>query len=566
MTDFSCPALYKKNAGSLSITSANDKSLTLTWKASTVESTVSIPLAVINGLQASPASSGKLLLKIVTIPPDEKSRQQADGEIPATTKDYLFSFSDRPVMDNAKTALQNLIQQQRKAQEVAKTAAAIAASTSSSQVISLDTRNLLQNHTLQQKLLKDNKELMKTFQEAVIQGGLPNDEFWSTRIHILRAYALSSTQRRGAYNVLSTIKPTTTMDNQINVSLTREKIHDIFEQYPVVRRAYNDNVPKLSESEFWGRFFMSRLFRKLRGEKITANDPIDAILDKYLNEDNKRKRDVDDKSDNEEDDEIDNVHVPQYLDILGNEENDPQRLGNKPDITMQAGKSGKDTLALIRTMNELSQKMLNTVGDDDDNKEQDDLDRFINLSDLASDESKSDHLELYLPPKTTETNGNSKDNKNLEYLLEMKSGMSGTVNLNDVGRNSDEIKEANGQIFELIRLRARESSVNTDPEQILHDSKLLDQAQICHATSIEFLRHFWIHFQSGDAAQAPSIIKMVTSLKKSLERVDAVVNSAQLQADNERLQKMMQPLVVSINLAIDRYNKVLSEQMMNGDV
>ena len=84
--------------------------------------------------------------------------------------------------------------------------------------------------------------------------------------------------------MLATIKPKT-VDNVVRMSLSREAIHDIFDQHPLVKMVYDDNVPKLPEEEFWSRFFLSRLFKKLKGDKLLPTDNTDPILDRYLGRD-----------------------------------------------------------------------------------------------------------------------------------------------------------------------------------------------------------------------------------------------------------------------------------------
>ena len=81
-------------------------------------------------------------------------------------------------------------------------------------------------------------------------------------------------------------------------------VHDIFEEHPVVAKAYNENVPnqvrlllsssvscrltgsKLSEGEFWKRYFQSKLFDNHRASirSAAAQNFVkeDAIFDKYL--------------------------------------------------------------------------------------------------------------------------------------------------------------------------------------------------------------------------------------------------------------------------------------------
>ena len=135
---------------------------------------------------------------------------------------------------------------------------------------------------LQQDLLKQDADLGRTFFETVLKGSITAAQFWSTRIHLLRAYAIERNQVKGAYNVLATMKPKT-VDNAVRISLSREQIQDIFRQHPLVKKVYDENVPRISEGDFWRRFFSSRLFKKLKGEKILPGDGYDDIVDTYLN-------------------------------------------------------------------------------------------------------------------------------------------------------------------------------------------------------------------------------------------------------------------------------------------
>lgn len=588
MSGYSVTATYKKKAGKLQIID-NDK--TCIWTESSAEQpTITFSVATINKMQASAATSSDVKLKVIL-------SNEADS---SQSTSYVFSFAARDNLDETKTILQNLVKKVAsggKTDEVSSPAPngsnnninssqqpTPAPAETKEGFADLDSRTLLQDHELQQRLLKENKELMRTFQEAVMQGNLPASDFWSTRVHLLRAYAFSAAQKRGAYNVLSTIKPTTGSDNQVNVSLTREKIHDIFEQYPIVRQAYNENVPKLSESEFWSRFLTSRLFRKLRGTKITGNDPIDGLFDKYLAVyENSTKR----KERDEEDGEMDinnNVSIPQYLDIEGNEENDSQRLGNRPDITMQPGKGGMDSVSLIRSMNSLSKQMLNarepvekaeattpTGGENNSSPNYDELDNELKLTDLDDSRNMAPTIDLKLKQMNNlgiqetddMTNGNAEVNNREKYpelITNMKNSLDGTFNLSDVSGeyNTEDIQSAERQICDTINLRSREAnSTLTSDEKWDGDSKLLDQMQMSHATSMEFLRHFWIHFLSGDPAQAGAISKLVAALKKSIERIDAVAAMGTDDESKAKIKRAFDPLLKSINLALQRYDEAL---------
>jgi hypothetical protein len=76
----------------------------------------------------------------------------------------------------------------------------------------------------------------------------------------------------------------------VKIVITPQLVHDIFDEFPVVAKAYNDNVPnKLSEAEFWKRYFQSKLFnahrasiRSSAAQHVVKDDP---IFDKYLEKD-----------------------------------------------------------------------------------------------------------------------------------------------------------------------------------------------------------------------------------------------------------------------------------------
>lgn len=447
------------------------------------------------------------------------------------------------------------------------------------ETVSFDSKKLLQDLNFQQSLLKENKELMKTFQETVIQGGLRYEEFWSTRVHLLRAHALTISQRRGPYNVLSTIKPTTDSENKVIVSVSREKIHDIFEQYPLVRHAYNECVPKISEGEFWSRFFLSRLFRRLKGEKLKPSDSTDILLDKYLEYiDNssltgmKRKAG---QADLEED-----YTVPFFLDIAGNEENDPQKLGNQPDMTMRSGTEDPGSLSLIRTMNNLSQKMIYGPSEGGPSismhdKDESHLTEELKLEGL-DDDTVPDYIELHV--NTTDVAKYSRESStptpaatpaapppSHEVVMSyIHSNLEHSLDLQQAGLAYPEfVSRAQKQITKTIKLRAKEASDNRTREEREIEKEVFEHVHLCHATSVEFLRHFWIHFQSGDPSQASAISKLVASLKKSLHRIDTVEKAA---TENQELVKAaLQPLVTSIRKALLAYNKALADLTVNGN-
>ncbi|TFY80605.1 hypothetical protein EWM64_g3406 [Hericium alpestre] len=105
--------------------------------------------------------------------------------------------------------------------------------------------------------------------------------------HLLLAQAAADSQRKGRPGQLVDPRPQAIEGGDVKIVVTPQLVHDIFEEYPVVAKAYDENVPnKLSEGEFWKRYFQSKLFHSHRASiRSTAAQHVvkdDIIFDKYL--------------------------------------------------------------------------------------------------------------------------------------------------------------------------------------------------------------------------------------------------------------------------------------------
>ncbi|EST08285.1 hypothetical protein PSEUBRA_002035 [Kalmanozyma brasiliensis GHG001] len=210
-------------------------------------------------------------------------------------------------------------------------------------------------------VIKSNPQLRALHKDIVISGQMSDAEFWShpQRQRLIRAERAKLEQRAGRNARLADPKPTPNEAGELKLSITPELIRDLFEQFPVVARAYEENVPaKLDEGSFWTRYFQSKLYHRLRtsarsaaSEHIVQDDP---IFDQYLTE---------------EDNQLEprrrfNPH-DRLLDLQATEE-DHGETGNEKDWTMRAG-AERRTLPLMRRFNDHSQSLLDSaLGDQEE--------------------------------------------------------------------------------------------------------------------------------------------------------------------------------------------------------
>ncbi len=436
---------------------------------------------------------------------------------------------------------------------------------------------------LQQSLLKSNPTLSKVFMESLrtkpdtISSLQFTSQFWSTRIYLLRAHAIEKNQTRGAYNILASIKPMT-VENAIKLSISKEQIQLIFNQHSLVKLVYDENVPRLSEKPFWSRFFQSRLFKKLKGERVSENDPMDQILDKYLQYDDDEGRIKRLKA----------SHVPHFIDVEGNEENNSQRKGNQPDFTMRP--SSMDRVPIIRTLNALSENIMAHVPPNDIDPSlpigvDEETFNLLALRDLQGD-AEENRVILNVKDQSrffsnNKENGRSADaalyaKQDPRRILKLLSGdlaqiikepnLGTAIGVDDDSDSSDDeshpknghigskasIASATSQIMAaVVQQRAQiddlQSSSASFPTSAQASSTrglpqpIFDRVHLTHVTSTEFLQHFWSAFLSGDPDRADEIRRLVETFDRSMDRIKAIADAAEqeYQKEAEKLKKQI---------------------------
>lgn len=433
---------------------------------------------------------------------------------------------------------------------------------------SYDDSQLRVDIELQQSLMRKDPTLHQTYEEArrtkpdTITNTQFNSQFWSTRTNLLRAYAVEIRQQRGAYNVLSAVKPRQE-DGELKLRISKEQVQLIFNQHPLVKRVYDENVPKLDEKEFWSRFFLSRLFKKLKGERIVDADSTDAIFDRYLDateKENTGRR-------------LRASHVPHVIDLQGNEENQGGiKSGNQKDFTMRPTSSAK--APIIRMLNSLSEKIMANVAPSDidpaDPMGFDVTSNELILRDLQGDPEEnriilkfkeqyrffskdkpdvSGEAALYAKQVPSVILSELQRDLNVSVL---KAGVVGGLDLRtaigviDESESDDEgdaklphvgskasLIDAQNQVFEGIKQQKTDTTgSNAESDRCGLSLPLFERLALTHATTTEFLRHFWNAFLSGDPDRAEELSKTVETLERSRDRIDAVA----LDAEKERVE------------------------------
>lgn len=142
---------------------------------------------------------------------------------------------------------------------------------------------------LRGQILLANPSLLSLHKEVVGSGMLSDADFWKhpTRAALLRSEQAKMQQRQGRRAQLADPRPTQGESGEMKINITPQLIRELFEQYPVLTRAYNENVPeKLNESAFWSRYFQSKLYHRLRtSQRSAASEQTlreDPIFDQYL--------------------------------------------------------------------------------------------------------------------------------------------------------------------------------------------------------------------------------------------------------------------------------------------
>ncbi|KAI0663565.1 hypothetical protein C8Q70DRAFT_906577 [Cubamyces menziesii] len=418
---------------------------------------------------------------------------------------------------------------------------------------------------LRKKVLLSNPELAQLHRELVMGGHISENEFWEGREHLLLAQAAAESQKRGKPGQLVDPRPQS-VDGEVKIVITPQLVHDIFEEFPIVAKAYNDNVPsKLSEAEFWSRYFQSKLFNSHRAsirssaaQHVVKDDP---IFDKYLE---KEDDDLEPRRLREE-------RVDTFID-LGATSVDHEETGNEKDITMQAGKQ-RAVLPLIRKFNEHSTRLLDTAlgGPAAKRRRTDSGDERLaqlDLEDLHDNQSSAGILldmqdrQRYFDGRAASTADGGDAGPRVDFREALRQARSSTqgwsANLSQLRIDK---KAGDGALVSMTQNVATRLDVKSRKHDI--PESLFRQMTTCQTAANEFLRQFWLAIYppptesqtlaaATPAQKAAKAAKMIGYLGKTHEKVEALVRAAHQEGvDPARVKVAMKPVLDAVDKALE---------------
>ncbi|KAG1809358.1 uncharacterized protein BJ212DRAFT_1379623 [Suillus subaureus] len=574
MPTTSAKASYKKQPGTLELTDSH-----LTWTQEGKKApAVRVPHLEASSLFCSKEGAAQVRLKLGLV-------NDEAGHNFTFTSPSAVAYAEREAF---KQELTNIISRNRSAAPTplqkptplstpAKTPAPIQ-STSRATSVSSDTRTPIlsgidaaTDFRLRKKVLLSNPELLALHKELVMSGHITESEFWDGREHLLLAEAAAEGQKRGRPGQLVDPRPQTVEGGEVKIVITPQLVHDIFDEFPVVAKAYNDNVPnKLSEAEFWKRYFQSKLFnahrasiRSSAAQHVVKDDP---IFDKYL------EKDDDELEPRRARNEVSDLFIN-----IGATLEDHGETGNEKDVTMQAGRQ-RGALPLIRKFNEHSERLLNSaLGEvppakrrriDSGLDEDEDTYAQITLDDLRDPEAmdgitlqmqdRERYFEGQLARNASEQAGSAVVDVRAAFA-ELKHGFRGWETrfsqLRIDKRAGDAALDSMTQNVS-ARLDIRTRKTNFPPT-------LFRQLTTCQTAANEFLRQFWTSLyppptttssSATPSQNAAKAAKMAGYLSKTREKVEALVRAGQLEGvEPERVEAAMKPLLDAVEHALAFY-------------
>ncbi|KAF8757281.1 TFIIH p62 subunit, N-terminal domain [Rhizoctonia solani] len=339
----------------------------------------------------------------------------------------------------------------------------------------------------------------------------------------------------------------------IKITITPERAQQIFIEFPVVKRAYDENVPDpLSPVEFWTRYLSSKLFdrnqassRSAAAQHTIKDDP---IFDKYLQK---------------EDDGDEPLHQrapPSTLLIdLNATHEDHGETGNSKDFTMKAG-GLRSTLPLIRKFNEHSTNVLDAGLQPSKRQRIGNMDELyysqLDMEDLRGPQYDAG-IELGLQASSrildSDSLENESENGKRSEPVDPRA-LVGTLrswhnNLSKFAPGKKQVEDAftslSQNVTERVNVKSRKNNLPDD---------LLQAMGNLQAATAEFLRQFWSALYDDKDFAKDHVEKMASYLGSTYGKIAPMMTAARNQGhDPQVVRDAFTPTLDAVNKALAIY-------------
>ncbi|CAE6518016.1 unnamed protein product [Rhizoctonia solani] len=487
------------------------------------------------------------------------SMKVIDGPDPKLNA-YTFVFTSSKAVaegNNFKEMITNILTQniaQQQAQAAREQAAS--ADTQAAAPVTMTPRadRPLSVNDLRKCVLLKRVDLAALHRELVMTGNLTEAEFWAGREHLLSAEESIERQRKGRPTQMLELRGAGTNEKgDIKITITPERAQQIFMEYPVVKRAYDENVPDpLSPVEFWTRYLSSKLFDRNQASSRSAaaqhSIKDDLIFDKYLQK---------------EDDGDEPLHqrppASSLLIDLNATNEDHGETGNARDFTMKAG-GLRSTLPLIRKFNEHSTNVLDAGLQPSKRQRTENTDELyysqLDIEDLRGPQNDTG-IELGLQAGSRiHDSGNSENGAaNMQQSEPVDTrALAGTLRAwhNQLSKFTpgkktveDAFASLSQNVTERVNVKSRKNNL---PEDLLQA-----MANLQTATS-EFLRQFWSALYDDKDSGKDHVDKMASYLKGTHSKIAPMMTAARNQGhDPQIVRDAFMPTLEAVNKALAIY-------------
>ena len=366
---------------------------------------------------------------------------------------------------------------------------------------------------LRGSLLAKNKVLLKLHKDLVFSNILTEEEFWEDRRGLLRAQEMILKQKKGITSSLVSdeLKPVAGTSD-LKYVLTPAIIQTIFDQHPILKKAFNDLVQNetkmLTEREFWLEYFKSNFFNESK-TSATAASAAPSQLDSYYKETS-----IADAISEES-----NIKVSGQCDITRSEED---HVSDYLRYEREAAANGTAWNSL-RQFNKHSLRVLQALKSDNQEIGGGKLFDYIEISDLQHLQAPTmatlnvQESQLFAN-QTVETEFNVINFKDADKLKLLKEYEKDNFDATSYQLNYPQSKSFISNILSRNHFK-QDSSVSTSISTNISLSD--DQIQII-SSSIELLRHFWKSATINSKMtpeRSAKLTRIVSVLEKMEERI-----------------------------------------------